>query len=159
MPTPGVIADSDMKPIPHQFVAHQLNIPLELLENTLQKCQAEGRISENDTGLHVVHWEVYQSEYQRQEKARHTTLNKGKYGEFENVLLTDNEYQKLKEAFPSDFGQRIENLASYMESQGKRYKSHYATILNWSRRDVGKAKVSRDLPRQYTDSPDYPDLA
>ena len=33
---------------------------------------------------------------------------------------------------------QIENLSSYMASTGKRYKSHYATILNWDRRDKQK---------------------
>lgn len=59
---------------------------------------------------------------------------KEKYGQFENVLLTNDEYQKLKERFP-DYDEKIENLSGYIASKGDKYKSHYATILNWSRKD------------------------
>jgi ABC-type antimicrobial peptide transport system permease subunit len=57
-----------------------------------------------------------------------------KYGIFNNVKLTDEELSKLKEKF-SDYTDRIENLGEYMKSKGRTYKSHYATILNWSRKD------------------------
>ena len=50
------------------------------------------------------------------------------------MKLTDEEYQKLQERFP-DYEQRIENLSEYIASKGKRYSSHYATILSWSRKD------------------------
>lgn len=57
---------------------------------------------------------------------------KEKYGEFENVLLTEEEYHKLDKANLLSY---IDTLSNYIASKGKRYKSHYATILNWSRRD------------------------
>lgn len=56
-------------------------------------------------------------------------------GEFQNVYLTEEELEKLKERFPYDWKERIENLSQYMKSKGKRYKSHYATILTWARKD------------------------
>lgn len=59
---------------------------------------------------------------------------KHKYGEYNNVLLTDDELDKLKEEFP-DWQERIERLSSYVASTGKSYKSHYATIRNWARKD------------------------
>lgn len=67
----------------------------------------------------------------RKEKIKH------KYGEYNNVLLTDQELEKLKNEFP-DWQQRIENLSSYVASTGKSYKSHYATIRNWARKDKPK---------------------
>lgn len=60
------------------------------------------------------------------------TNNKREYGEFKNVLLTDDEYKKLENINALS---QIENLSSYIASTGKRYKSHYATILNWDRRE------------------------
>ena len=60
---------------------------------------------------------------------------KHKYGEYKNVLLTDDELEKLKDKFP-DWQDRIERLSLYIESKGTRYKSHYATILSWARRDT-----------------------
>lgn len=56
-------------------------------------------------------------------------------GEFENVLITEEELEKLKERFPYDWEDKIERLSEYMSSKGKRYKSHYATILTWAKKD------------------------
>lgn len=60
---------------------------------------------------------------------------KEKYGEFNNVTLSNEELEKLKEKFPKDYQNRIEKLSAYIASTGKKYKSHYATILNWSRKE------------------------
>ena len=62
---------------------------------------------------------------------------KHKYGEYQNVLLTDAEYEKLKKEF-SDLPERIERLSEYIASKGIKYKSHYATIKAWARRDREK---------------------
>ena len=67
-----------------------------------------------------------------------------KYGEYQNVLLTDSDMQKLKEEFPTDWVERVQRLSAYMESTGKSYKNHLATIRNWARRDRSSKKVSRE---------------
>jgi len=88
------------------------------------------------------------------------TIQKKGYGEFQNVLLTDEEHQWLKDKLQDKTDEYIERLSGYLESTGKdKYKSHYATILNWQRRDKesGKAK-GRGLPKDYTPTADYPDL-
>ena len=59
---------------------------------------------------------------------------KHKYGEYKNVLLTDEELEKLQDEY-FDWEERIERLSSYVASTGKSYKSHYATIRNWARKD------------------------
>ena len=59
---------------------------------------------------------------------------KHKHGEYNNVLLTDEELEKIKAEYP-DWQERIERLSSYIASTGKAYKSHYATIRNWARKD------------------------
>jgi hypothetical protein len=55
---------------------------------------------------------------------------KNKYTEF--VFLSDQEHQRLIERF-GDKGtsQRIEQLNNYIGSKGRRYISHYHTILSW----------------------------
>lgn len=58
-----------------------------------------------------------------------------KYGEYNNVLLSDEELEKLKAEFPADYQERIERLSSYVASTGKSYKNHLATIRNWARKD------------------------
>lgn len=61
-------------------------------------------------------------------------LSKSKYGNFNNVLLSDVEIDKLKVTVP-DYIDYIERMSEYIESTGKKYKSHYAAILSWKRRE------------------------
>ncbi len=71
---------------------------------------------------------------------------KHKYGEYSNVLLTDEELSNLKTEYP-DWKDRIERLSSYVASTGKSYKSHYATIRNWARKDAesGKGRKRKEI--------------
>lgn len=57
------------------------------------------------------------------------------YGAFSNVLLTDDEHAKLT---PAEM-ELIEELSGYIASSGRRYASHYATLLNWARRRAAEA--------------------
>lgn len=127
---PGTIADKDGRPYPHSFIANRLNISLELLELTLRKCKEEGRIREEDGGvIEITNWHAYQSEYQRQKPYRE---KKDVYSGC--VRLSKEEYQKLAGKFgEAGVKERIENLSLYIQSKGDKYKSHYATILNWER--------------------------
>lgn len=70
------------------------------------------------------------------EEAAPPKSSRHKYGMYENVLLTDVEYQKLKEEFPHDYTDRIERLSEYIASRGKKYKNHLATIRSWARKDT-----------------------
>ena len=62
-----------------------------------------------------------------------------KYGLYENVLLTDQDYERLIAEFPTDWPGRIERLSEYIASTGKKYKNHLATIRSWARKDAAKA--------------------
>lgn len=64
-------------------------------------------------------------------------LDKNK-GEFENVILNDEDYQKLTERFTEQNTKiLIEELSTYLKQNGKdKYKSHYATLLSWGRRKI-----------------------
>lgn len=72
------------------------------------------------------------------EPERKKKPQKHRYGRYNNVLLTDEEYSTLQAEFPSDYSDRIERLSEYIESKGEKYKSHLATIRNWARRDKEK---------------------
>ncbi len=69
---------------------------------------------------------------------------KNAYGEYGNVLLTDEELEKLKSEF-SDWEERIENLSLYMRSKGKTYKDHLATIRSWARKDSETSKTNKPI--------------
>lgn len=74
---------------------------------------------------------------------------KHRYGEYKNVLLTDTELEKLKAEYPSDYKDRIERLSCYIESTGKTYKNHLATIRNWDRMDKDRKKATEKPKRNY----------
>lgn len=78
-----------------------------------------------------------------------TKAIKHKYGEYNNVLLTDDELSKLKSEY-SDYEERIERLSSYVESTGKKYKSHYATIRNWARKDAEVKPINKPVYQKQT---------
>lgn len=68
-------------------------------------------------------------------------INKESFGEFENVLLSEQELNKLKIRFGEDANSYIERLSNYIASSGKCYKSHYATILTWAEKDKQSEKL------------------
>lgn len=96
-----------------------------------------------------------------QKKMKREKPMKHKYGEYNNVLLTDDELCKLKDKFP-DWEDRIERLSGYIESKGAKYKSHYATILNWARREgnAGRTAIKSSMPKNtgYAPEQDMNDL-
>lgn len=68
---------------------------------------------------------------------------KQKIGEFLNVFLTTGDYNKLVAKFGEpDTKERIERLSGWMKAEGKTKKDHYATILNWARKDAEGGKTN-----------------
>lgn len=74
--------------------------------------------------------------------AKEDKPKKHKHGEYNNVLLSDQELKKLQEEY-QDWAARIERLSAYIASTGKRYKSHYATIRNWASRDAATERSNK----------------
>ena len=65
-----------------------------------------------------------------------------------SVSLTEEENRKLTEEFgEAGAADRIKRLSLYKESTGKKYKSDYATILAWARKDEEKGGVNRGSKR------------
>ncbi len=67
----------------------------------------------------------------------------------ENVYLTDKEYETLKARFGGLTAESyIERLSNYIAQFGKdKYKSHYHTILNWSKRDESDKSSGQPVSR------------
>lgn len=80
---------------------------------------------------------------------RENKVARHKYGQYGNVLLSDEELEKLKTEYSHDFENRIERLSEYMVSTGRSYKSHLATIRSWARKETsGRAQgYSHDIYR------------
>lgn len=60
---------------------------------------------------------------------------KHKYGQYQNVLLSDDELEELKKEFPVDWQERIERVSEYCASKGRAYKNYLATIRAWARKE------------------------
>jgi hypothetical protein len=79
------------------------------------------------------------SEVKIRKENKEVTVTKKDYSEFNNVKLTDEEYQKLSDRLgENNRNILIEELGGYLASTNKRYSSHYATLFNWARRKVGE---------------------
>lgn len=69
-----------------------------------------------------------------------TNINKRPYGEFQNVYLTDEEYEKVKSNGWLDL---LEELSAYLDSKGDKYKNHYSALVSWNAR---RKKESGTIP-------------
>ena len=64
-------------------------------------------------------------------------------GTFQNVFLTEKETKELKEILGYQFDNYIQRLSAYIQSTGKTYKDHKATILSWFYKDQGNKKADK----------------
>lgn len=98
-----------------------------------------------DNKLQIINTDIYSAA----DKPLAQKPTKHKHGEYNNVLLTDEEFEKLKAEIPN-VNEYIERLSSYIASKGTKYKSHYATIRNWYRKDEAeRPKPATDEPGAY----------
>jgi hypothetical protein len=72
-------------------------------------------------------------------KSKNRAKKKGKKiknGEYENILLTETEFNKLVSKFGLDTTKaKIKEMDEKIEMKGYKYKSHYLAILDWDRRN------------------------
>ena len=72
---------------------------------------------------------------------------KNTFGTFQNVYLSDNEVNDLRNTLGFKFDNYLERLSSYIKSTGSKYQNHYATILSWYHRDQGsKTSSGSNIP-------------
>ena len=67
------------------------------------------------------------------------------FGEYQNVFLTEKEYKRLKADF-SGLDNLIEQLSAYIQSTGKKYTDHAATLRIWAKRQKSEQKQSPGIP-------------
>ena len=95
----------------------------EMIPSTEQKCSTNQRNKSNLKDNHLIK----------------TTAAPLTFGEYHNVFLTEKEYKQLKADF---FGldSLIEQLSAYIQSTGKRYADHAATLRIWAKRQKSEQK-------------------
>lgn len=84
---------------------------------------------------------------------------KGTYGCYGNVKLSDTDLSKLKAEFPADWQERIDRLSTYMDSSGKSYKNHLATIRNWASRDAERGMTPKAQVQAQSTAPARPEMS
>ena len=67
------------------------------------------------------------------------------FGEYQNVFLTEKEYKRLKADFAGLDG-LIEQLSAYVQSTGRKYTDHAATLRIWAKRQKSEQKQAPGIP-------------
>ena len=122
-------------------------------EDNVQKLSGKGRLELEKEIEKEIEKELdkdIEKETKKKNPPRH------KYGEYKNVLLNDEQLEKLKEEFPNDWEQRIDRVSEYCELSGKTYKNYLATIRAWARKDK---QTSKKQARSYARQEQLPDWA
>ncbi len=76
-----------------------------------------------------------------------------RYGQYQNVFLSEKQIAALEADYPDRYVAYIEKLSAYMETSGRHYANHYATIRKWLDEDT-KAKPTQNYDAEYTDKGD-----
>ena len=92
----------------------------------------------------------------KQYKEKYKKESKSKYGEYQNVLLTDKEYYKLCEDY-NNIEDIIKFLDEYIEEKGYKSKSHNLAIRRWVAEAVKNQNIKRKDAKQY-DRPAWLDM-
>lgn len=66
------------------------------------------------------------------------------YGPFENVWLTDAEYNKLVEKYGPKWGHALNKLGAYKSSTGKTYKSDFAAFFSWVDKSLAEEEAQAE---------------
>lgn len=111
----------------------------------------DGRTSERHIYVNVrfgadpVFQDIREQDKPQKKKAE---VQRHAHGSNKNVLLTDEEFEKLKIIFGAKLDEAIEDMSVYCAAHGKSYKSFYNALLNWQRmqkkRDAAKPKSRWD---------------
>lgn len=120
-------------------------------ENNYSFSEINGSFSENNPSFSEINAQIKEKKIKEKEikenesdmpltadSAHMNSSDRKSYGSYENVWLNDTEYEKLHEMY-SDADARIERLSEYMMTSGRRYASHYATIVSWAKEDAARA--------------------
>lgn len=73
---------------------------------------------------------------------------KHKYGTYQHVLLTDEQYEKLKQDHPYEYEAMIQELDEGLELHNYSYKNHYLAILKWHKKSQDRAKNNTPYRKQ-----------
>ncbi len=155
----GVTVKRGQKIVGRKSLAQTLHISEQSVRTALNHLKSTNEITIKTTSKYslvtIQNWDKYQqinqqpnqqltnnqptTNHKQEVKNIRSKEIKNNYGQFENVLLTDDEYNSLSEALTEPILQNlISQLDEYIESTGKKYQSHRATIQTWARRRMNE---------------------
>ena len=106
----------------------KLPVDRNLSARQTENCPSDGKKT-------VCHMERKLSGNKNKESKTNKSKRRSKaYGKFQNVFLSDGDITVLQRTVPS-YIEYIERLSAYMQSTGKSYADHAATIKSWYLRD------------------------
>ena len=106
----------------------KLPVDRNLSARQTENCPSDGKKT-------VCHMERKLSGNKNKESKTNESKRRSKaYGKFQNVFLSDGDITVLQRTVPS-YIEYIERLSTYMQSTGKSYADHAATIRSWYLRD------------------------
>ena len=106
----------------------KLPVDRNLSARQTENCPSDGKKT-------VCHMERKLSGNKNKESKTNKSKRRSKgYGKFQNVFLSDGDMDSLRRTVPQ-YRDYIERLSTYMQSSGKRYADHAATIKSWYLRD------------------------
>ena len=101
----------------------------EMISSMEQKCSTNQRNKNDLTDNHLI----------RTAEAHLT------FGEYRSVFLTEKEYKQLQTDF-SGLDSLVEQLSAYIQSTGKKYSDHAATLRIWAKRQKLEQKQTPGIP-------------
>lgn len=104
--------------------------PVEFLQTSEIIC------NQMQSNVPVIQFNTIQSEsYSRERNAPAPAREKKAYGSFRNVMLTEEEHEKLLKEIPHA-EELIERFSKRLAAKGYKYSDHYAALLVWSEEDL-----------------------
>jgi len=143
-PVPGLISDNDLRPMPHEYLAHQACCPLEIFESMLKKGVQDDSIYENSHGIFLTHFDDYQfTEYDRQKPYR------------EEAKVSFEEYvETMRAEYPGlDIDKELKKFETYWSEGDRTLKRPKSAFHNWLDKAM-EIKKSREPKSQSRRDPD-----
>ncbi|MBQ1296767.1 MAG: phage replisome organizer N-terminal domain-containing protein [Clostridiales bacterium] len=139
----GELRFSEKLPYTKEMLASVCRVDAEIMGKALDVFESLDLIQTKEDGTIVIPKmaemigsETPQADYMRRKRAEQSML-----GQFQNVSLTKEEIQKLKEFYPTYWTKYVEKLSIHKESTGRKYDNDYATIMGWLLEDVGEMEA------------------
>ena len=138
----GELRFSEKLPYTTEMLASVCRVSPEIMEKAMKVFRDLDLIQTKEDGTIVIPKmtemigsETAQAGYMREKR-------KGsKLGHFNNVFMTKEEVETLKEFYPSYWSKYVEKLSMHKASTGKEYESDYATVMGWLNEDLGEMEA------------------